>query len=44
MVQHAPFLPVEGKIEQQGPVLNLVGRRFKRMEAGPLAHTSHGFR
>ncbi|HEX8454723.1 MAG TPA: error-prone DNA polymerase [Longimicrobium sp.] len=44
VVKHSPFLLVEGKFEQQGPVLNVVGRRFKRMEAGALAHTSHDFR
>ena len=43
-VKHSPFLLVEGKFERQGPVLNVVGRRFKRMEVGALAHASRDFR
>jgi error-prone DNA polymerase len=43
-VKHSPFLLVEGRFERQGTVLNVVGRHFKRMEAGPLAHVSHDFR
>jgi error-prone DNA polymerase len=43
-VKHSPFLMVEGRFQRQGSVLNVVGRRFRRMEVGALAHTSHDFR
>jgi error-prone DNA polymerase len=43
-VKFSPFLLVEGRFEREGPVLNVVGRRFRRLDAPALAHRSHDFR
>lgn len=43
-VRHSPFLLVEGRLERNGPVLNVVGRRFVRLEVEALAHPSRDFR
>jgi error-prone DNA polymerase len=44
IVNHAPFLLVEGRFERDGRVLNVVGARFRRLEAAALAHRSRDFR
>ncbi|MDQ3556956.1 MAG: error-prone DNA polymerase, partial [Gemmatimonadota bacterium] len=44
IVRYSPFLLVEGRLEKNGPVLNVVGRRFVRLEVGALSHRSHDFR
>ncbi len=43
-VNHSPFLLVEGRFERDGRVLNVVGRRFRRLDARPIAHRSRDFR
>jgi error-prone DNA polymerase len=43
-VRYSPFLLVEGRLERNGPVLNVVGRRFVGLEVGALSHRSHDFR
>lgn len=43
-VRFSPFLVVEGKLERDGPVANVVGRRFRRLDAPSLAFQSHDFR
>jgi error-prone DNA polymerase len=43
-VNHSPFLLVEGRFERDGRVLNLVGRRFRRLSAAPIAYRSRDFR
>jgi error-prone DNA polymerase len=43
-VKHSPFLAVEGRLEHNGPVLNLVGRRFRALRSAQLAATSRDFR
>lgn len=44
IVNHAPFLLVEGRFERDGRVLNVVGARFRRLEMRPIAHRSRDFR
>jgi error-prone DNA polymerase len=44
VINHSPFLVVEGKVDRDGAVLNVVGRRFMRLDARPLAHRSRDFR
>jgi error-prone DNA polymerase len=34
VVRHAPFLAVEGRFEQDGDVVNIVGRRFRELRVG----------
>lgn len=43
-VKHSPILLIEGKLEKNGPVLNVVGKRFRRLETPALAFRSHDFR
>ncbi len=43
-VKFSPFLVVEGKFERDGPVMNVVGRRFHRLAARELAFRSRDFR
>ncbi|MDQ3389045.1 MAG: error-prone DNA polymerase, partial [Gemmatimonadota bacterium] len=43
-VKFSPFLLVEGKFERQGPVIHVVGRRFRELENGGLTFRSHDFR
>jgi hypothetical protein len=48
IVRHAKFLAVYGRVEHNGPLVNLIGARFKSLDdlagAGDLAHRSHDFR
>lgn len=44
VVNHSPFLLVEGHFERDGRVLNLVGRRFRKLDVKPIAHRSRDFR
>ena len=44
VVSHSPFLLVEGTFERDGRVRNIVGRRFRRLDARPIAHRSRDFR
>lgn len=43
-VKHSPFLAVEGRLEHNGPVLNVVGKRFRALRSARLASTSRDFR
>lgn len=43
-VNHSPFLLIEGRFERDGDVMNVIGRRFRRLEARPLAYQSRDFR
>lgn len=43
-VRFSPFLVVEGRFEKEESVLNVVGRRFRRLEVETLTHTSRDFR
>jgi error-prone DNA polymerase len=43
-VRHSPFLVVEGVLERDGAVVNVVGRRFAELKAPSVRHRSHDFR
>jgi error-prone DNA polymerase len=43
-VKHSPFLAVEGRLEHNGPVLNLVAKRFRALRSAKLAASSRDFR
>jgi error-prone DNA polymerase len=44
VVKHAPFILVQGRLEKDGAVINVVGRRFKALEVGEkVAHRSRDF-
>jgi error-prone DNA polymerase len=43
IVNHSPFLLVEGRFERDGRVLNVVGARFRRLEAGAIVYRSRDF-
>ena len=43
-VNYSPFLLVEGIFERDGRVMNIVGRRFRRLDARPIVHRSRDFR
>lgn len=43
-INHSPFLLAEGRFERDGRVLNVVGRRFRKLDVRPLAHRSRDFR
>lgn len=44
VVKFAPFIVVEGKFERNGAVTNVIGRRFRVLDGGELAHASRSFR
>jgi error-prone DNA polymerase len=44
IVSHAPFVIVEGRFERQERVINVVGKRFRTLEASALAFRSRDFR
>jgi error-prone DNA polymerase len=43
IVRHAPFVLVQGKLQKEGAAINIVGRRFKALEAGELEYRSRDF-
>jgi len=43
-VKFSPFLIVEGKLERDGPVISVVGRRFRRLRIRELTFHSRDFR
>ena len=47
-VRHATFLAVYGRAERDGPLVNVVGERFKSLDAAQgsqtITHRSHDFR
>ena len=43
-VNESPFLLVEGRFERDGAVVNVVGRRFRRLAVRGIAHRSRDFR
>jgi error-prone DNA polymerase len=44
IVSHAPFVIVEGRFERQERVINLIGKRFRSLDAKGLAFRSRDFR
>jgi error-prone DNA polymerase len=43
VVRFSPFLLVEGRLEREGEVVNIVGFRFRKLRAPPIAALSHDF-
>ena len=43
VVKFSPFLLVEGRFERKGPVMNVVGRKFRTLKAAPIVSRSHDF-
>ena len=43
VVKFSPFLMVEGRFERKGPVMNVVGRKFRTLKTAPIASRSHDF-
>jgi error-prone DNA polymerase len=44
VVKHAPFILVQGRLEKDGAVINVVGRRFQALDVGgKVAHRSRDF-
>ena len=44
VVKRAPFVLVQGRVENDGAAISLVGARFKELEVGALTHRAHEFR
>ena len=44
VVKRAPFVLVQGRVENDGAAISVVGRRFKALEVGELTHRAHEFR
>jgi hypothetical protein len=43
-VKHASFILVQGRLEKDGAVINVVGRRFRALDVGgKVAHRSRDF-
>ena len=38
------FVLVQGRVENDGSAISVVGRRFRELEVGALTHRSHNFR
>ena len=44
VVKRAPFVLVQGRVENDGASISVVGRRFKELGVGALTHRAHEFR
>jgi error-prone DNA polymerase len=44
VVKRAPFVLVQGRVENDGSAISVVGRRFKELDVGALTHQAHEFR
>jgi error-prone DNA polymerase len=44
VVKRAPFVLVQGRVENDGAAISVVGQRFKELEVGALTHRAHEFR
>jgi hypothetical protein len=44
VVKHSLFVLVQGRVENDGAAISVVGRRFKELEVGELTHHAHEFR
>jgi error-prone DNA polymerase len=44
VVKRAPFVCVQGRVENDGAAISLVGRRFREVHVEPLTHHVHAFR
>ena len=44
VVKRAPFVLVQGRVENDGAAISVVGRKFKELEVGALTHRAREFR
>jgi error-prone DNA polymerase len=44
VVKRAPFVLVQGRVENDGSAISVVGKRFKELEMKNLTHHAHEFR
>ena len=44
VVKRAPFVIVQGRVENDGASISVVGKRFRELEVGELTHQAHEFR
>jgi error-prone DNA polymerase len=44
VVKRAPFVLVQGRVENDGSAISVIGRRFKELEMKNLTHHAHEFR
>ena len=44
VVKRAPFVLVQGRVENDGSAISVVGKRFRELDGGGLTHRSHNFR
>jgi error-prone DNA polymerase len=44
VVKRSTFVLVQGRVENDGASISVVGQRFKDLEVGPLTHRAHEFR
>jgi error-prone DNA polymerase len=44
VVKRARFVLVQGRVENDGASISVVGRRFMALEVGDLTHRAHEFR
>ena len=43
-MKRAPFVLVQGRVENDGAAMSIVGKRFKELAVGALTHQAHEFR
>jgi error-prone DNA polymerase len=44
IVKRAPFVLIQGRVENDGSSISVVGRKFRALELGVLTHRAHNFR
>ncbi|HWJ14236.1 MAG TPA: hypothetical protein VNS10_10880, partial [Gemmatimonadaceae bacterium] len=44
VVKRSPFVLVQGRVENDGAAISVVGKRFKELDVGNLTHRAHEFR
>ncbi len=44
VVKRAPFVLIQGRVENDGAAVSVVGQRFKELDVGQLTHRAHEFR
>jgi hypothetical protein len=44
VVKRAPFVLVQGRVENDGAAISVVGRRFRELEVKESTHRAHEFR
>jgi hypothetical protein len=43
-VKREPFVLVQGRVENDGSAISIVGQKFKMLDVGALTHRAHEFR